>query len=135
LENNRRAEQAMHPRLAGALTFIHEHFTEEIDAENLAASVGISYSHLAALFRGQFGMGPLQYQGKIRMDQACRLLADPYLSIREIARKCGYEDENYFARHFHKIKGAPPGLWRKNHGRLPSHSKKATQKTDLSLLN
>jgi len=113
LENQRRAAAALHPRVAQALRFLQTHLTEEFDAATLAGAACASYSHLCALFRAQFGCGPMQYQRKLRMDLARRLLLDPYLSMSEVARQCGYEDDNYFVRLFRLTHGLPPGAWRK----------------------
>ncbi|MCZ7649158.1 MAG: AraC family transcriptional regulator [Planctomycetota bacterium] len=115
----RRAEQrvqtieALHPRLADAVRYLQQHLLEDIDAQALAEASCVSYSHLSALFRERFGCGPLKYQQDLRLARARRQLLDPYLSIDEIARDCGYEDANYFVRLFRKAHGMPPGRWRK----------------------
>jgi len=117
IEHIRQDIGALHPRLAAAVTFIHEHSTENFDADTLASVACASYSHLGALFRERFGCGPLKYQQNLRMELARKLLLNPYLSMDEVARQTGFSDTNYFVRLFRKSNGVPPGQWRKGQGR------------------
>ncbi len=116
LERRRWTAQALHPRLALAMQYLHEHVLEEFDARRLAAVACASYSHLSALFRRQFGCGPLKYQQDLRLDHAGKLLQNPYLSIGDVARQTGYASTNYFVRLFRQRHGVPPGQWRKERG-------------------
>ena len=117
LEAQRNAAGALHPRLAQAVQFIHEHLTEDIDADTLSSFACASYSHLSSLFRDAFGCGPLKYQQNLRLASAQKLLRNPYVSLDEVAAQLGYEDTNYFVRVFRKTVGVPPGKWRKQNVR------------------
>ncbi|GEM_PF-6267562 len=46
------------------------------------------------------------------MAHARELLLNRYMSVGEVAARCGYEDANYFTRLFHKIHHCPPGEYR-----------------------
>ncbi|HYF50444.1 MAG TPA: AraC family transcriptional regulator [Planctomycetota bacterium] len=116
IEHARQDIDALHPRLAAAVKFIHEHSTEDFDAETLSSAACASYSHLGALFRERFGCGPLKYQQNLRMELARKLLLNPYLSMDEVAQQTGFADTNYFVRLFRKSNGVPPGQWRKRQG-------------------
>ena len=116
IEDKRRSEETLHPRLADAVRYLHDHVTEEIGAGALAGAACVSYSHLSALFRERFACGPLKHHQNLRMEMARKLLLNPYLSIDEVARKTGFEDTNYFVRLFRKTQGAPPGKWRRTAG-------------------
>lgn len=113
IEDRRHRSEALHPRLAAAVQYLHEQVTEEIDAEALASQACVSYSHLSALFRERFGCGPLQYQQALRLELARKLLLNPYLTVDEVAGKSGFADTNYFVRLFRRKNGVPPGRWRK----------------------
>ncbi len=113
LEQRQKDFSAHSPALERALFMLHRKFTEDSTAEAIADVAQISYSHLSLLFRKHVGCGPLQYRQKLRMEKARRLLVDPYLSIQEIASRCGYEDQNYFVRIFRTDHGVPPGRWRR----------------------
>jgi AraC-like DNA-binding protein len=113
LEQQKKAAETLHPRLAQAIEFLHEHVTDEIDADTLADAACASYSHLSSLFRDEFGCAPLKYHQNLRLALSQKLLMNPYASIDEVAQKAGYEDTNYFVRLFRKTYGMPPGKWRK----------------------
>lgn len=116
LEHQQRAAEALHPRLAAAVRFLQEHVTEPVDADTLALQACASYSHLSALFRARFGCAPLKFQQRLRLELGCKLLANPYISIDEVARQAGYQDTNYFVRLFRRAYGMPPGRWRRQSG-------------------
>lgn len=48
---------------------------------------------------------------------ARKLLLNPALSIKEIAWRLGYRDDNAFRRAFKNWAGMPPGAWRREHSR------------------
>jgi len=112
LENQRREAEALHPRLAAAVHYIHKHLTRDVDSHALARAAGASYSHLGALFLQKFGHGPLKYHQILRMEAACKLLQNPYLHIDEVAQQVGFNDANYFTRLFRKTYQISPGKWR-----------------------
>jgi AraC-like DNA-binding protein len=112
----RSAAEALHPALERAVRFIHQHVAETIDAPTVAAVACVSYAHLSLLFRSHFACGPLQFQQKLRMNKAARLLLNPVLTTKEIAAACGYDDVNYFVRLFTAHHRLPPGRWRRKSG-------------------
>ena len=116
LEARQKAAAAMHPTVRDAVQIIADRLSETLQIRRLAEQVHLSPSHLRALFREQFGCSPKQHQQQLRMERAQRLLRDPYLSIQEVARQCGYIDASYFTRLFRKIHGMPPGQWRQQAG-------------------
>lgn len=101
------------PRYLEAVAFLNRNATRAVTSGELAAATHTSYSHLGQLFRQRHGCGPLQYHQKLRMEHACRVLLNPYTTISETARICGYHDANYFARAFARTFGISPGTWRK----------------------
>jgi AraC-like DNA-binding protein len=117
MENARKARDALHPSLARAIAFLHEHLTGDIDAAHLARAARASYSHLSALFREWAGHGPMRHHRELRMQLARKLLLNPYLSVTEVANELGYDDTNYFVRVFRQAVGSPPGVWRRTRHR------------------
>ncbi|MEP7764303.1 AraC family transcriptional regulator [Sanguibacter sp. 25GB23B1] len=78
----------------------------------LAAMVGLSTSHLGALFRQQTGVSPLRYQTDLRMARARELLDSTDLTITAVARASGYDDGLYFSRQFARVHGQTPTAYR-----------------------
>lgn len=79
---------------------------------SLLAKTGYSYPYLSRLFRKKFGISPLAYLNKIRMDRAKSLLADTLLPINEISREVGMDNAAYFARLFARDSGCSPSEYR-----------------------
>jgi len=101
-----------HPAVRAARAYLEAHLQQTITLADVARAVGVSASHLSAVFAAECGVGPMSYLQRIRIEHACWLLSNPYLRIQEVANACGYEDVNYFTRIFHRHFGVPPGRWR-----------------------
>lgn len=112
IEQQKKTE-ALHPGLETTLLYMENHLLEPLLPATLAKNAGLSISHMNALFRRHLKMAPMECLQKMRMDRACKLLADPYARIGEVAISCGFEDVNYFVRVFRKRFGVPPGQWKK----------------------
>lgn len=107
----------LHPGLQRALRFMQEHFTEELSIEKTAREAGICPSFLRRLFQDFCGESPLQYLRNLRLERARILLRNPYLSIEEIAERCGFGGSNYFIRIYKSRYGVTP---RKDRPPLPA---------------
>lgn len=106
--------EQMHPAVAAAMTQLEDDLARPLQLAELASKVGVSISHLGALFAEQCGCSPMRYLQERRLERARWLLDNPYLRIHEVAQACGYEDVNYFVRLFRRRFGQPPGRWRRS---------------------
>jgi len=101
---------------AGGITqsiqFMREHLAQSFTVPELAAQAGLSVSHYAALFREQVGRPPIVFFNFLKVQQACQLLADRSLRIKEIAHQLGFGDVYYFSRVFTKVMGISPRQFR-----------------------
>jgi AraC-like DNA-binding protein len=113
LERHSRSMDSLHPRLAAAVEYLHQRPEANLTASELADATCTSYSHLSALFRAEFGHGPLEYHRRQRMQRAQTLLLDPFVSVGEVAASLGFDDLNYFVRVFRKTYGVSPNRWRR----------------------
>jgi transcriptional regulator GlxA family with amidase domain len=103
----------LHPAVRAARSVLEHRLSEPLTLREVARKAGASASHLSALFAAQYGVSPMQYLQRLRLDRARSLLSNPYLRIHEVAAACGYEDVNYFTRLFRSRFGIPPGRWRR----------------------
>ncbi|MGV9801853.1 helix-turn-helix domain-containing protein [Mycobacterium sp. NPDC003449] len=85
------------------------------DVASLAAMVGLSTSHLNAVFRQRTGVGPLEFQLQLRMSRARELLDTTTSTVAAVARHTGYSDPLYFSRQFTKVHGQSPTTYRQRH--------------------
>jgi AraC family transcriptional regulator len=68
----------------------------------------MSEFHFNHLFKRAKGVPPSQYQIKLRMDAARRLLRETKKSVITIAMEVGYSNPSHFARLFRKETGLSP---------------------------
>lgn len=98
------------------ISYIEEHFAEEITLEALAARSHYSRRHMTRLFLGETGMSPMEYLDAVRLDEASRLLLGTDLPISVIGVQCGFPDNNLFSRHFRRRRGLSPREYRRRAG-------------------
>lgn len=95
-------------RILAAAEYINGHFTEKITVAQLAASFAMSDTYFRRLFTRQLGMTPVKYINKLKLDYALELLANGYLTVNEIADKCGFSNVSYFSLFIKKQTGLSP---------------------------
>lgn len=83
---------------------------------DLAAAAGVSTFHFARAFRNAVGEPPLRHRARLRIREACRLLAETDGAIGAIAAQVGYRSPQAFARAFERLCGCAPSLWRARRG-------------------
>ena len=73
--------------------------------------LGVSTSHLNAVFKSYTAMTPYQYFISIKIRKAKELLEAGALPIKEVAFRLGFNDQYYFSRLFRKKTGVAPSRW------------------------
>ncbi|SDZ48946.1 AraC-type DNA-binding protein [Asanoa ishikariensis] len=98
--------------LQRAMAYLAERLDSTVRVADLASLVGVSPSHLSALFRHATGGGVLAHHTALRMAQARNLLDTTDATVAAIAREVGYPDPFYFSRHFKRMHEASPSEYR-----------------------
>lgn len=93
--------------------YIRENFEKDITLEGLGKQFAVSESYLSRKFKQVTGMGLNRYLTLVRISNGERLLRDSRLTVTEVAKRCGYNDSNYFTAVFKKLKGVTPIHYRK----------------------
>lgn len=102
-------EQKVNPAVAAILTYINEHYAEEITLEKLCkAAGGLSEQYLCRLFKQTMGMRPVEYILKKRINIAHSYLEKTDMPIAEVAERTGFHNTSYFYRNFKKFTGTSP---------------------------
>jgi len=99
-------------RFAEVLAFIESNHGEEIQVGELAGVAGMSRFHFTRQFTQALGTSPGDYLLQTRVRHAARLLADPRLSIKEIAGRSGFRSANYLGKVFRRVLGVSPRQFR-----------------------
>lgn len=100
-------------RLAAAERFMKERLAATISVDDLATISGVSRSQLCRLYAKAFGQSPAARLRQLRVDQAGHLLAHSTLSVKEVARVCGFACQNHFSRVYHEMTGKTPTAGRR----------------------
>ncbi len=95
-------------RVARAIRWLKDHFAEPLRVESLAKHVRMSPSAFFLHFKGVTAMSPLQYQKRLRLQEARRLMLGGGLNAAEAAFRVGYESPSQFSREYRRLFGAPP---------------------------
>jgi Transcriptional regulator containing an amidase domain and an AraC-type DNA-binding HTH domain len=115
VSNTGKADHSALPafKLKRVTEWMAEHLAEEFNLARLAAQLGISEFHFNRLFKRATGVPPSQYQIRLRIDAARRLLRETTRSVIEIAEEVGYSNPSHFARLFRKETGLSPSDYRR----------------------
>lgn len=101
-------------KIKPAYDYILANYNREIP-ENLGAMCGMTETHFRRLFKKAYGMSPVKYINKIRVERAMGLLLGGNLTLSQIAENVGYSDAYYFSRRFKALTGVSPGAYKKSH--------------------
>lgn len=96
------------------LDYIEKHYNEKLSLSELAKKSLYQPSYFSMMFRECYGMTITDYIQKKRIENACRLLRETDLSVDEIGRRIGYNDDVRFYRYFKKLCGSTPNAYRKS---------------------
>jgi AraC-like DNA-binding protein len=87
---------------------LKEQFANELRVESLARQVWVSPSAFHLHFKGVTALSPLQYQKRLRLQEARRPMLGEGLVAAEAAFRVGYESPSQFSREYRRMFGAPP---------------------------
>ena len=93
---------------------LRESYTGRVSLEDLAESIGLHPASIARGFRCDEGVTIGEYLSRIRVQNACRMMTDPAVSLADIALSCGFADQSHLSRVFKSVTGMPPGALRKS---------------------
>ncbi|MGI6011281.1 MAG: response regulator transcription factor [Ruminococcus sp.] len=99
-----------------AITYINEHYSENMSLETISAVVDLNPVYFSSIFKKETGRNFIEYLTEVRLEQAKTLLLESDYNISEIAWKVGYQDEKYFMRVFKKEMGITCAKYRKLYG-------------------
>lgn len=102
------------PVVGPALEAVHTAPSRPWTVADLASEAGVSRALLAKRFSEVMGEPPLTYLTEWRMELAEELLADPDLTVAQVARRVGYADQFGFSNAFKRRKGKSPTAFRES---------------------
>lgn len=104
--------------VAEAIRYINKNVNQQLTLEQISSIVGISRTHLCAVFKKETGDTLIAYLTKKKMVEAKRLLSSTKMSLSAISEYLGYSSQSHFQKVFHDQIGETPLAFR-NHNMLP----------------
>ncbi|EHR6736445.1 AraC family transcriptional regulator [Vibrio parahaemolyticus] len=95
-------------QIAKAIDWLKNNFVKPLSVGDLASYTGMSKSSFYTHFRSMTSMTPLQFQKKLRLSDARRLMLTENLDAMAATFKVGYESPSQFSREYSRLFGAPP---------------------------
>jgi AraC-like DNA-binding protein len=89
------------------------HIEEKITLDTLSKIFFISKTQIFRLFKEEYGLAPMQYFMKEKIELAKKRLLNTALKISEIADALSFSDAKHFAKTFYKYTGMLPSTYRK----------------------
>jgi AraC-like DNA-binding protein len=93
-----------------AIGWIRDNYAEPMRIEELARLSGMSASAFHRHFRAVTAMSPLQFQKRIRLQQARSMLVAHPGDVAGAGHRVGYDSPSQFNREYRRLFGTPPGL-------------------------
>ena len=90
---------------------------EEVSVEAVTRELGYTRQYISGRFHRVTGRLLSHFLKEKRLEKAARLLKSGNLRISQVARRCGFDSENYFRQQFRERFGMSPRQFRAN-GRL-----------------
>ncbi len=90
--------------LKEAITFIKEHYNENLPIKEYADKCNLSESYFRKKFKEFFGKTPVEYRNELRFEEAKRLYQNNY-STEEIAEMLGFCDVSYMLKLYKRQTG------------------------------
>ncbi len=95
-------------RIAQATDWLKAHLDEPVVIADLASRCGMSISGFHQHFKEITQLSPLQYQKKLRLMEAKRLIVINDSQIAQVAMQVGYESPSQFSREYKRLFGNSP---------------------------
>lgn len=90
------------------ISYLREHFLEQVIIDELCASIGYSKFYLCHSFRKMTGNTIIQYVNFLKCQHARSLLLDGSCNVSESAALSGFRNDSYFSRTYKTVFGRLP---------------------------
>ena len=103
-------------RVAAILSFIEQHYPENITLSNIAEIANISEREALRCFKKITGESPIQYLLKYRLIRSASVLTEyPDKNISIVAEECGFDSPAYYTKKFKEFYLCSPREYRQVH--------------------
>jgi two-component system, response regulator YesN len=111
----------MDQRVQHVVSFIQNNYQRKLSLREMADTVNLSPWWLCHLFKSDIDTSPDRFLSQVRMQKAKDLLANGFLSVKEVSTEVGISDAAHFSHSFKAACGLTPAQYR---GRFQKHELK-----------
>jgi AraC-like DNA-binding protein len=96
-------------RMRDTVGWLRKHYADKLSVDVLAAQAGMSASAFHRRFKSTTAYSPLQFQKRLRLLEARKLLTTAAANVTTVAYTVGYESPSQFGREYLRMFGCSPG--------------------------
>jgi len=104
--------RALHPAAQTCAALLETELERAWTLAELGRRAHLSPEHLSREFKRAFGLAPMEYLARHRLERAAARLIHSDDPLARIGQSVGYDDANYFARRFRQQFGMSPREYR-----------------------
>ena len=90
------------------ILYLEGNVSRKLSSAEISDHICMNYNYISGIFKEKTGMSIMEYHGKIRMNEAARLLRNSNMNVSEVSDRLGFGDPLYFSRVFKKVMGYSP---------------------------
>lgn len=102
------SEGSISNQVVKVITEIKNNFTQTLNIKEISKKMLISESSLYTNFKKITMLTPIQFQKKLRLEEAKQMLLNQNIDASEVAFLVGYESPSQFSREYSRMFGLPP---------------------------
>ena len=95
-----------------AIRYVNRNINQKLTLDQIANVVGISRTHLCAIFKQETGKTLLSYFAERKITEAKRILSTTDIPLEAISEYLGYSSQSHFQKVFRKYVGSTPNHYR-----------------------
>lgn len=93
--------------------YIDLHYKEQLDLDTLAKAAHVNKYYMSHAFKREYGVSPINYLIRRRIEESRYLLRETDLSLSQIAQILGFSSPSYFSQSFRRSQGMSPMEFRR----------------------
>lgn len=103
-------------RLAEVYEYVQQHFKDDVSLSTISAISNLAPQSFCRLFKKKTGKSFVAYLNELRVEEACKYLAETDWTIAEIAYNSGFKTVSNFNKLFKNSKGTSPKIYKAGAG-------------------
>lgn len=118
-QSHRRTPDELLPHLRRARDAADRNYAEALDLDALAERAGVSKYHFLRSFTAEYGVTPMKYLTRRRIERAQDLLRATNLTVTEVCHVVGFSSLGSFSARFRELVGFSPSAYQRVYDAAP----------------